>query len=136
MQYFVTHYGQDISNELQNKITVNLVEPVHTPEVIAIHAIQERMNRTGQANIQTARETQRTIIEKKVTGGIDDEASMELAILENEIAQSDYEQNVEVTIIMTDSEKTQSSNEWRTYREINAQLTNHRGQRFSLILGQ
>ena len=26
--------------------------------------------------------------------------------------------------------------EWRTYRERNAQLTNHRGQGFSLILGQ
>ena len=37
---------------------------------------------------------------------------------------------------MTDSEKTQSSNEWRTYRERNAQLTKHRGQGFLLILGQ
>ena len=37
---------------------------------------------------------------------------------------------------MTNSEKTQSSNEWRTYRERNAQLTKHRGQGFSLILGQ
>jgi hypothetical protein len=27
--------GQDISNELQNKIPVILSEPVHTPEVLA-----------------------------------------------------------------------------------------------------
>ena len=37
---------------------------------------------------------------------------------------------------MTDLEKTQSSNEWRTYRDRNAQLKNHRGQGFPLILGQ
>jgi hypothetical protein len=37
---------------------------------------------------------------------------------------------------MLDSEKMQYSNDWRTYRERNALLTKHRGQAFSLILGQ
>ena len=37
---------------------------------------------------------------------------------------------------MTDSEKTQSRNEWRIYRERNAQLTKHRGQGLSLIFGK
>ena len=39
VQYVSTNYGQDISNKLQNKITVNLVEPFHTSEVTARHAI-------------------------------------------------------------------------------------------------
>jgi hypothetical protein len=34
VQYVGTNYGQDISNELQNKVTVTLVEPVHTKEVL------------------------------------------------------------------------------------------------------
>jgi hypothetical protein len=34
-----TNYGQDISNELWNKIPVILSEPVHTLEVLARHAI-------------------------------------------------------------------------------------------------
>ena len=34
-----TNYGQDISNELKNKLTVNLFEPVHAPEVITRHII-------------------------------------------------------------------------------------------------
>ena len=51
LQYVGMNYGQDISNELQNKLTVNLVEPVHAPEVIAQNIIRERMIRTGQANI-------------------------------------------------------------------------------------
>ena len=136
MQYFGTNYGQDISSELQNKITVKLVEPVHALEVIARHAIRERMTRKFQAKIQTARATQKTIMEASVTVGIDGAAHRKLAILENEIAQGDYEANVDVDIIMTEWEKTQSSNEWRTYREINSQLTKHRGQGFSLILGK
>ena len=136
VQYFGTDYGQDISNELQNKLAVNLVEPVHAPEVIERHIIRERMSRTGQANIQTARETQKIILEAAFTAGIDCAAPKKLAIFENAIAQGEYEANVDVPIVMTDSEKTQSRNEWRTYRERNAQLTKHRGQGFSLILGQ
>ena len=97
------NYGQDISNELQNKLTVNLVEPVHAPEVIERHIIRERMIRTGQANIQNARETQKIILEAAVTASIDDSAPMKLAILENTISQGEYEANVDVPIMMTDS---------------------------------
>jgi hypothetical protein len=63
---------------------------------------------------------------------------MQLAILDNQIAEGSYKQNNEVSIEMLDSEKTQYSNDdWRTYRERNALLlTKHRGQAFSLILGQ
>jgi hypothetical protein len=34
VQYIDTNYGQDISNELQNKFTVALIEPVHSDEVL------------------------------------------------------------------------------------------------------
>jgi hypothetical protein len=39
VQLVGTNYGQDISNELQNMIPVKLTKPVHTPEVLARHAI-------------------------------------------------------------------------------------------------
>ena len=119
MQYGGTSYGQYISNELQNKLTVNLVEPVHAPKVVVRHIIWERMIRTGQTNIQTARETQKIILEAAVTAGFDDTSPMKLAILENSISQGDYKVNVGVPIVMTDSEKNQSRNGWRTYRERN-----------------
>jgi hypothetical protein len=61
---------------------------------------------------------------------------MQLAILDNEIAEGNYKQNNEVPIEMLDSEKMQYSNDWRTYGERNALLTKHRGQSFSPILGQ
>jgi hypothetical protein len=61
---------------------------------------------------------------------------MQLAILDNEIAEGDYKQNNEVLIKLLDSEKTQYNNDGRTYRARNALLMKHRGQAFSLILGQ
>ena len=96
------NYGQDISDELQNKLTIDLVETVHAPKVIVQHIIWERIIRTVQANIYTARETQRTILEAAVTAGIDNADPMKLAVLDNEIAQGDYKVNVDVPIIMTD----------------------------------
>jgi hypothetical protein len=39
-QYVGTNYGQDISKEFQNKITVILVEPVHTDDVILKHSLR------------------------------------------------------------------------------------------------
>jgi hypothetical protein len=44
--------------------------------------------------------------------------------------------NVEVPIVLNDSQKTHFSNEWRTYRERNDNLIKHQGQAFSLIQGQ
>jgi hypothetical protein len=40
---------------------------------------------------------------------------MQLAILDNEIAEGNYKQNNEVPIKMLDSEKMQYSNDLRTY---------------------
>jgi hypothetical protein len=50
---------------------------------------------------------------------------MKLAILQNEIAQGEFSTNVEVQVELNDSEKTQLSNDWCTFRESNAKLTKH-----------
>jgi hypothetical protein len=136
VQYGGTNYGKDIRIELQNKVTVILVEPVHTPAVMARHTIREQMIRHGQANLQQVCLAQQFIIEIAVNAGVNPEAPMRLAILNNVIAEGDFKQNVEFSIEMSDSEKTQCNNEWRSYRERNTQLLKHRGQAFSLILGQ
>jgi hypothetical protein len=135
-QYVGTNYGQDISNELQNKITVIIVEHVHTNAVLLKHSLRETMIRNSQMNIQRARKAQETILEAAVQGGFDMEAPMKLDLLQNEIAQGGISANVEVPIVLTDSQKTQFSNEWLTYRKRNANMIKHRGQSFSLIQGQ
>jgi hypothetical protein len=48
------NYGQDINNELQNKVWVILTEPVHTNDVLARHSVREVMILNGQLNIQQA----------------------------------------------------------------------------------
>jgi hypothetical protein len=136
IQFVGTNYGQDISNELQNKIPVILSEPVHTPEVLVRHAIHEQMVRTGEENLQWARLLKRVILEAAAALGTDPDAPMQLAILDNQIAEGSYKQSNEVPIKMLDSGKMQYSNDWRTYQERNVLLTKHRGQAFSLILGQ
>jgi hypothetical protein len=116
---------QDISNELQNKITVILIEPVHTDDVLMKHSLRETMIRYGQMNIQRAQKAQETILEAAVQGGLDMEAPLKLALLQNEIAQGEFSANVKFPIILNDSQKNHFSNEWRTYRERNDNLIKH-----------
>jgi hypothetical protein len=115
VQFVGTNYGQDISNELQNKIPVIRSEPIHTLEVLARHAICEQMVRTREENLQRARLSKRVILEAAAALGTDPDAPMQLAILDNQIAEGSYKQNNEVPIEMFDSEKMQYSNNWRTY---------------------
>jgi uncharacterized protein (DUF2267 family) len=101
-QYVRTNNGQDISNELQNKITVILVEPVHTDDVLMKHSLRETMIRKVQMNIQRDLKSQETILEAAVQAGLDMEAPMKLALLQNEIAQGEFSANVEVPIVLND----------------------------------
>jgi hypothetical protein len=129
VQYVGTNYRQDFNNELQNKVWVVLAEPVHTDDVLARHSVREVMIRNGQLNIQQARQAQETILKATVQSGTDMDAPMELAILQNEIAQGEFAASIEVPVVLTDSEKTQFSNDWGTFRERNTNL-------ISLIQGQ
>jgi hypothetical protein len=89
VQYVGTNYGQDISNELQNKISVDIIGPVHSAEVLRKHGLREAMIRSGQRNIQWARQAQEKILEAAVLAK-DPDAPMKLAILQNEISQGDF----------------------------------------------
>jgi hypothetical protein len=48
VQYVGNNYGQDISDELQNTITVDIIEPVHSAEVLRKHGLRKVMIRSGQ----------------------------------------------------------------------------------------
>jgi hypothetical protein len=48
VQYIGTNYGQDISNELQKKITVDIIEPVNSAEVLRKNGLRECVIRSGQ----------------------------------------------------------------------------------------
>jgi hypothetical protein len=76
------------------------------------------------------------MLQAAVVAALDPRAPMELVILQNEIAKGELELNEPTPIQLTDSEMTQNSNAWRTYRERTAGLAKHQGQTYSLILGQ
>jgi hypothetical protein len=135
VQYVGTNYGQDINNKFQNKVWVVLTEPVHTGDVLARHSVREVMIRNGQLHIQQAHQAQDTILKYSVQAGTYMDAPMKLAILQTKIAQGEFAASIEVPVELTDSEKTQFSNDWRTFRERNTNLIKHRGQAFSLIQG-
>jgi hypothetical protein len=121
---------------MQKQITGVLIEPVHTNDFLMRHSVREVMIRTGQLNTQRAHQAQENILKSAVLAGIDLDAHMKLAILQKEIAHGEFTTNIEVPVDLNDSEKTQFSNEWRTFRELNANLIKHQGQAFSLIQGQ
>jgi hypothetical protein len=76
--------------------------------------ITDFMIRSSQRNIQRARQAQEKIFEAAVLAK-DPDATMKLAILQNEIAQGEFSSNNEVAMELNDSEKTQFSNKWRTF---------------------
>jgi kynurenine formamidase len=136
VHYFGTNYVQNINNELQNKVWVVLTEPVHTDNVLVRHSVREVIIQNGQMNIQQGRQAQETILKASVQAGTYMDAPMKLAILQNDISQGTCATIIEVPVVLTDSGKTQFSNDWRTFRERNTSLIKHRGQDFSLIQGQ
>jgi hypothetical protein len=131
-----TIYGHDISNELQNKKLVVLPKPEHTSEVLAKHLDRETRHANQILRLKDAREDKRSALSKAVIEDTDPDASMLLALLDNEIEEADYQATLQLPIHLDESEKTEHDNAWRTYRERNTRLATQRGQAFSMIRGQ
>ena len=131
VQYVGTIYGHDISNELQNKIAVVLPEPEYELAILMRHGARETLVRDGQANLRAARDLQHASIQKMMdAGNTPADTPFKLAVVENEIAQGDFDAMSPVSMVLTDAEKTANSNAWRIYCEINANLLKHRGQAY------
>jgi hypothetical protein len=64
-----TIYGQDISNELLNKKTVNLPEPAYAQAVLDKHTIKVARYATQHVRIMEASEIQRTLLQETVNVG-------------------------------------------------------------------
>jgi hypothetical protein len=106
-----TIYGHDISNELQNKKTVIIAEPKHTQDVLDKHAAKEVRRQTQQTRLDQARLLQKTQLEAEVDAGTNMDASMLLAILDNEIDEAIYQATLALPIKLDDMEQTHHYNE-------------------------
>ena len=91
VQYVETSYGHDISNELQNKIAVVLPEPEYELAILPRHGARETMVHNGQANLRAARELQRAYLQTMMDArNAPADTPFKLAVVENEIAQGDF----------------------------------------------
>ncbi len=131
-----TIYGHDISNELLNKKTVVIDKPAHPQDVLDKHADRVTRHTNQELRLLAARSDQKTALLAAVAAGVDTDAPMSLALLENEIEEAAYQNSIDLPIELDESERIENSNAWRTYRERNSRLDTQRGQAFSMIRGQ
>ena len=80
-------HGQDISNELQNKVHVTIAKPHHSVAMLQWHAARVTVMERSQDNLQQARTMQKVMLEAAVVAG-DVNAPMKLAILNNDALQA------------------------------------------------
>ena len=128
-----TTHGQDISNELLNRRTVTIPEPVHTQEVLDKHAENVNRNMTQHTRIKEARLVHKTALEALVTAGTDTTAPLQLALLNNEMDDAECKLSTGLPIKLNDMEKTHYDNEWKTHRERKSRLDTQRGKAHSMI---
>ena len=145
-QFVGLKFGEDIANELQNRVKVVLPPPKYSTAAIARHVEYEQLIRTQQTTLSTAMRAQLKALEDAVaaagSGGVssvssvDDEALLKIARLKNEIAEIEFESKQEVPHKLTSEELSLYGNEMKTHSLRVATLEKHRGQVFALIVGQ
>ena len=105
-EYVGTLYGQDISNELQNKSIVAITEPALPDAVLLRNAAREVVIRNGQQNTQASQRVGEDMLHLAVDKGLEARAPMELATLQHEITAGELDLSESVPVQLTDSEKT------------------------------
>ncbi len=136
-QYIGAKYGEDIVNELQNKTRIVFSAPAYPSTTMTQHALWIALARSQQAAMSTARLSSRTSLEAEIALAPGDRSLvMELAKLNQDIAQVDFEAAQDVPIKLNDQERINYSNECRNHSRRISMLETHQGQAYSLILGQ
>ena len=131
-QYVGVKYGEDISNEVTNKTTVVVAAPVYSAAILLRHKEWEAHVRKKQTNVKAALQAKLRQLNAVVT----DKDVVEIAEIENQIEDIDYQQNKEVPYNLTDPEKLEFSNESKSHSYRVATLEKHRGNVYALIYGQ
>ncbi len=135
-QYIGAKYGEDIANGLQNKMRIVLSAPAYPSMTMTQHALWIVLVRSQQVAMLTARLLSHTLLEAEIALAQGDRSLvMELAKLNQDIAQADFEAAQDVPIKLNDQEQIDYSNECRNHSRRISTLETHLGQVYSLILG-
>ena len=134
--YVGAKYGEDIANELNNKVTVTIPPPVYSDAIRVQHQLWEVLVRKKQVNMLAALKAKLIKLEGERTTNPDIDYSIEIAELENEIDEAEYEQLQEVPYKLTQAQVLEYSNQFKSHSYRVANLEKHRGIVYSLIIGQ
>jgi hypothetical protein len=104
-QYVGIKYGEDIANELKNRVQVVIDQPEYTQAIKTRHVAYEALVRQKQSNLLAAMQTQLANPQLQVAAGAaDTEMMLAIAKLENEIADLKYKSLQEVPYKLTSEE--------------------------------
>jgi hypothetical protein len=130
-QYIGAKYGEDIANKLQNKTRIVLSAPAYPSTTMTQHALWIALVRSQQAAMSTARLLSRTLLEAEIALAPGDRSMvMELAKLNQDIAQADFEAAQDVPIKLNDQEQINYSNKCQNHSRRISTLETHQGQAY------
>ncbi len=129
-----TCYGQDISNELHNRTKVVIPEPQHHQDILDAHQADIIVREEAYERLKKARVAREKTL--KNAAKTDPALGMELAVLQNDMAEAAHNHAKPFEITLTGDARVKHEGSWRTYRERTSLLEKQRGQTFSMILGQ
>jgi hypothetical protein len=136
MQYIGAKYREDIANKLQNK-TGSSCPPQHFQHDIDLPRAPNCACQESALMMKTAWLSSRTLLEAEIANNPTNHTLVtELAKLNNNISQGDFEAAQDVPVELTNQEWMDYSNECRKQSRRVAMLETHQGQAYSLILGQ
>ena len=130
-QFVGSKFGEDIANELTNKVAVIVPPPQYSAAIKTRHQEWEKHVRSKQTRVRAALTAKLGQLQAAVPADV-----VEIADVENQIEDIVYQQGKDVPYNLTKEEELEFSNESKSHSYRVATLEKHRGQVYALIYGQ
>jgi hypothetical protein len=124
-QYVGIKFGEDIANKIKNKKVVVLTPLKYSDAIELRHQEYEKLLRRKQSNLMKALEVKLSKLQTKQVAG--DDVALDIANLQNDIDDLEYESRQEVPHKLTMEEATGYSNNAKTHSLRDATLKKHHG---------
>ena len=122
VHHFGTIYGHEISNKPHNKEKDSIPNTEYTEDVQSKHRQRVELLNLQSERLSEAIEAKRVMLTQAVKDVNYPEAPIKLDIMENEIDEETYKASIDTENQLTDDEKIEHDNAWRTYRERTSML--------------
>jgi hypothetical protein len=133
-QYVGIKFGEDNANKIKNKKLVVLTPPKYSNAIKLKHQEYERLVRRKQGNLMRALKVKLTTLQAQAVA--DDDVALDIANLENQIDDLEFESRQEVPHKLMMEEADGYSNSAKTHSLREATLEKHHGQVYALICRQ